>query len=1165
MFYNAAQLAKSPWFRLATVALVATAAVVLVVTGDAWRTTAQSGSSSGFPVKTCPGGALSGRTSDLVEVIERFRSKDCADIVPADYETLTGLTFWRNGWTQIRPGDFDGFTALSSLRLKYNYITSVPKDAFRGLGALQTLDLSYNEIDTIHPEAFAPLTSLETLIIEYNDLTTLPAGVFNGLTSLETIRLQFNNIRSLPDNVFQGLPALRVLNLEDNYLSSDSLGFLTTHIPSLTHVYLASNLITSDGDGPDVDLPANIFSVHSGLMLIRLRTNAIKELPPGIFAGLTSLTDIDVSSNRLTELPAGMFAGLTSLRTLRVADNQIARVDESILNGLVGLRTINLLGNQIEQLPAGLFSGPRAYADTLTTVGFSDHLHIRLYENRLTELPPGIFTGLKHLRTLDLHTNRIADIPTGTFAGLESLYDLDLSENRISTLQADMLSGLTSLYRVRLNDNMLASVPATLFSGISSLCNIHLDDNQLTSLPVGLFSDARTSSWCSVWLHNNPLSASEVTRLTALLGTRGRFTLPASLASEDRVIPADADTPEDLAVCGTGPLNGRTRRIAQSIMSRIPSAVRTPLTGQPTDNPAKCSAITTEHLKLVTALTLPAVTSFQADDFADLPNLEYMATSDFNFVRVTTLPAGLFDGLTKLYELNFTSSFLKSLPRGIFDDLTNLRLLDLRYNLLTSLPNGIFRNLVNLRELYLQQNLLTSLPTGGFRSLRELRTLTLHLNELEQDDFPVGTFSGLRNLRSIDLRLNQFEWLYVERFAGLDMLKNLHIAALTELASSMELAQFRTLLPNLNFLTFRPGSQVFELPATPTPVPTATPTLNERIGLPIVSKIEPIARTLVVTAGTEIRLSVALYDVQDYRDDELAKQNPMRIEWNGPEGGSFSDAGTDDGTAARVVIWRAPTLPGQHAVTARVMPAWACDGEAHECTATFNVRIVRGAGTPTPEPTPCPTTGIVPSSLTDDDGAAYTTITPAEGGEFVGEGVSVSVPRGALSGCRHVGLRGYELQDALSMTYAGWTAAGSRYRVDVVNVSGTKLTNLVMQEPASVCVPLPAQLRSTLTGITLLRDDGSGNAVSLTSGVRSHAAEGYRLCGNVSQLPAVVVAAGPGVGTGAQMPSPTPEAGTPETGGGSPTGAYVLLALVLGALAVLGAMRLLDAGQRARR
>ena len=70
------------------------------------------------------------------------------------------------------------------------------------------------------------------------------------------------------------------------------------------------------------------------------------------------------------------------------------------------------------------------------------------------------------------------------------------------------------------------------------------------------------------------------------------------------------------------------------------------------------------------------------------------------FTNLRALPAGIFDGLTALEDLNIQySTYLSTLPAGIFDELTVLTSLDLGANRLTTLPADIFDELTLLQYI----------------------------------------------------------------------------------------------------------------------------------------------------------------------------------------------------------------------------------------------------------------------------------------------------------------------------------------------------------------------------------------------------------------------------------------------------------------------------------
>ncbi|CAM9532219.1 unnamed protein product [Ectocarpus sp. 6 AP-2014] len=90
---------------------------------------------------------------------------------------------------------------------------------------------------------------------------------------------------------------------------------------------------------------------------------------------------------------------------------------------------------------------------------------------------------------------------------------------------------------------------------------------------------------------------------------------------------------------------------------------------------------------------------------------------------LTTLPEGIFEGLTALDNLLLSSNALITLPEGILEGLTVLEYLWLSSNALTTLPEGIFEGLTALELLSLSSNALTTLPAGIFEGLTVLKSL----------------------------------------------------------------------------------------------------------------------------------------------------------------------------------------------------------------------------------------------------------------------------------------------------------------------------------------------------------------------------------------------------------------------------------------------------------
>ena len=147
---------------------------------------------------------------------------------------------------------------------------------------------------------------------------------------------------------------------------------------------------------------------------------------------------------------------------------------------------------------------------------------------------------------------------------------------------------------------------------------------------------------------------------------------------------------------------------------------------------------------------------------------------------MTTLPEGVFDGLTSLESLSLAGNQLTTLPEGVFDGLTSLQDLWLHDNRLTALPEGVFDGLTRLQDLWLHDNRLTALPEGVFDGLTRLQDLWLHDNRLTA--LPKGVFDGLTRLQILDLRDNHLVGLTRDDplFAGLSSNVSIWLSGQTE-------------------------------------------------------------------------------------------------------------------------------------------------------------------------------------------------------------------------------------------------------------------------------------------------------------------------------------------------------------------------------------------------
>ena len=359
---------------------------------------------------------------------------DCASVSSLHLGNLRGsMNLRSSSITALKPGDFEGLTALRILRLDDNALTSLPVGVFDGL------------------------TALEELVLAGNELTSLPARVFNGLTTLTVLDLDSNALSTLPMGLFDGLTALQSLALANNELTALE----------------EEELVLVEGEM--VVLSAGLFNDLHNLDILSLNDNQLSVLPEKLFASSRALRILYMGDNALTTLPAKLLAGLDSLQNLVLDSNRIETLPVGVFDGLSSLTKMDLSDNNLRALPANAF------------MDLNQLEKLELLQNDLETLPAGVFNGLSSLTELLLHDNSINSIADGAFTGLDSLQELHLYDNEIDMLPANVFAGLDSLQELFLDDNELSTLPEAVFAGLDNLLILDMSGNQFTMLATGAF------------------------------------------------------------------------------------------------------------------------------------------------------------------------------------------------------------------------------------------------------------------------------------------------------------------------------------------------------------------------------------------------------------------------------------------------------------------------------------------------------------------------------------------------------------------------------------------------------------------------------------------------------------------------------------------------------
>ncbi|XP_062863313.1 peroxidasin homolog [Trichomycterus rosablanca] len=108
--------------------------------------------------------------------------------------------------------------------------------------------------------------------------------------------------------------------------------------------------------------------------------------------------------------------------------------------------------------------------------------------NKVKELQPGSFRGLRNLNTLLLNNNHIKRIPRGAFEDLENLKYLYLYKNEIQSIDRQAFKGLVSLEQLYLHFNNIDVLEPESFVHLPKLERLFLHNNRITQLTLGTFS-----------------------------------------------------------------------------------------------------------------------------------------------------------------------------------------------------------------------------------------------------------------------------------------------------------------------------------------------------------------------------------------------------------------------------------------------------------------------------------------------------------------------------------------------------------------------------------------------------------------------------------------------------------------------------------------------------
>lgn len=231
----------------------------------------------GCAERRIPDGRHSWTCTGKEELTELHRCFVAAPDMP-----LKNLTLRNISMDGLAPGSAEFATKLEFLSLEGCRFKELNLE---GATNLVSLSLTSNQLQAVEKAWFSPLSALRTLNLTYNQLTSLPTNLTHNLSNLVTLDLSHNSLEKLKASWFGPSPKLLHLNVSHNYLEAtaasndEALALWGGYLASLQGLDLSWNKLRS----------ASGLDPLQKLVSLRLDHNQLSTLPPGAFLNNTQL------------------------------------------------------------------------------------------------------------------------------------------------------------------------------------------------------------------------------------------------------------------------------------------------------------------------------------------------------------------------------------------------------------------------------------------------------------------------------------------------------------------------------------------------------------------------------------------------------------------------------------------------------------------------------------------------------------------------------------------------------------------------------------------------------------------------------------------------------------------------------------------------------------
>lgn len=424
-------------------------------------------------------------------------------VVNSDYQnvslSLSSLRIAYNFISSLRRGSFAYMPELRNLDLSYNRINNLTKHSFRNLPNLRYLSLAGNIIDSMETETFANLPKLEILELQGNNLTYFSMRALYNVSNVDvtfTLNVSRNCIYRVND---ESTMSINIFDGSYNELHEVPKNFFISVELSIRQIILSHNKIAH--------IPSEAFGEAVNLEILDLHNNNIHTVKRKSFNDLISLQILDLSYNYISQLSVEQFYNLNKLRYIKINHNNLRLLPRDIFKNTI-IEHLDMSSNDISLFPV----------TALSQIGFTLR-YLDLSHNRIEYLDSNIFRNTQFLLSLNLGHNQLTVLSDNTFSSIGGLRQLDLSSNSVKANFKELFHNLPNLRHLNLANISLKSVP---YLPLMNLTILNLTTNYISSFKetdvkrlvgirhLDLSHNRLTSLVPKMWFHLNSLNTLDV-------------------------------------------------------------------------------------------------------------------------------------------------------------------------------------------------------------------------------------------------------------------------------------------------------------------------------------------------------------------------------------------------------------------------------------------------------------------------------------------------------------------------------------------------------------------------------------------------------------------------------------------------------------------------------